>query len=87
MAIEQQKVIAPSGRPVSGESFAVQVPAGPVRFYQLRISSSGQVSALSPLPVPALPAHAALEGKQLLCPGHHEPPPSAKARRLNGNSV
>jgi hypothetical protein len=65
MALGQQKVIGPSGRPVSGESFAVQMPAGPIRFYQLRISSSGQVSALSALPVPALPADAALEGLAL----------------------
>jgi hypothetical protein len=41
------------------------VPAGPIRFYQLRISSSGQVSALSPLPVPALPADANLYGLAL----------------------
>ena len=39
--------------------------AGPIRFYQLRISSSGQVSALSPLPVPALPADADLSGLAL----------------------
>ena len=65
MALGQQKVIGPSGRPVSGESFAVQVPAGPIHFYQLRISASGQVSALSALPVPALPADAALEGLAL----------------------
>ncbi len=45
-------------------SVAVQVPA-PIRFYQLRISSSGQVSALSPLPVPALPADADLSGLAL----------------------
>jgi hypothetical protein len=38
---------------------------GPIRFYQLRISSSGQVSALSPLPVPALPADADVSGLAL----------------------
>ena len=38
---------------------------GPTRFYQLRISSSGQVSALSPLHVPALPAGAYLYGLAL----------------------
>ena len=65
MALKQQKVIGLSGRPVSGKTVAVQVPAGPIRFYQLRISSSGQVSALSPLPVPALPADANLYGLAL----------------------
>lgn len=38
---------------------------GPIRFYQLRISSSGQVSALNPLPFPALPADADLSGLAL----------------------
>jgi hypothetical protein len=38
---------------------------GPIRFYQLRISSSGQVSALSSLPVPALPADADVSGLAL----------------------
>jgi hypothetical protein len=37
----------------------------PIRFYQLRISSSGQVSALSPLPVPALAAGTSLDGLAL----------------------
>ena len=40
-------------------------PVGPIRFYQLRMSSSGQVSALSPLPVPALPAGADVSGLAL----------------------
>jgi hypothetical protein len=39
--------------------------ARPIRFYKLRISSSGQVSALSPLPVPALPADAYVSGLAL----------------------
>jgi hypothetical protein len=38
---------------------------GPIRFYQLWISSSGQASAPSPLPVPALPADAAVCGLAL----------------------
>ena len=49
----------------SSASAASQSQAGPIRFYQLRISSSGQVSALSPLPVPALPADADLDGLAL----------------------
>jgi hypothetical protein len=73
MAIEHRATVGlPVGVPVSGApatprrgSVAVQVPAGPIRFYQLRISSSGQVSALSPLPVPALPAGADLAGLAL----------------------
>ena len=68
MAIEHQATLVPvSGAPKvqRGRSVAVQVPAGPIRFYQLRISSSGQVSALSPLPVPALPADADLSGLAL----------------------
>jgi hypothetical protein len=65
MALEHQKVVGLSGRPVSGKTVAVQAPAGPIHFYQLRISASGQVSALSPLPVPALPADAALDGLAL----------------------
>ena len=38
---------------------------GPTRFYQLQMSSSGQVSALNPLPFPALPADAYLLGLAL----------------------
>jgi hypothetical protein len=38
---------------------------GPIRFYQLQISSSGLVSALSPLPFQALPASADLSGLAL----------------------
>jgi hypothetical protein len=73
MAIEHRATVGlPVGVPASGApatqrrgSVAVQVPAGPIRFYQLRISSSGQASALSPLPVPALPADADLSGLAL----------------------
>jgi hypothetical protein len=73
IAIEHPAPVGlPVAIPVSGApatqrrgSVAVQVPAGPIRFYQLRISSSGQVSALSPLPVPALPAGADLTGLAL----------------------
>lgn len=73
MAIKHRAIVGlPVGVPVSGApatqrrgSVAVQVPVGPIRFYQLRISSSGQVSALSPLPVPALPAGGALDGLAL----------------------
>ncbi len=73
MAIEHRAPVGiPVSIPASGApatqrraSVAVQVPAGPIRFYQLRISSSGQVSALSPLPVPALPAGADLSGLAL----------------------
>jgi hypothetical protein len=65
MAIEQRKVVGADGRPVPGKTVGFPVPAGPIRFYQLRISSSGQVSALSPLPVPVLPADADLSGLAL----------------------
>ena len=73
MAIEHRATVGlPVGIPVSGApatqrrgSVAVQVPVGPIHFYQLRISSSGQVSALSPLPFPALPADADLSGLAL----------------------
>jgi hypothetical protein len=65
MAIQHRKVMAPDGHPVPGKTFKFFVPAGPIRFYQLRVSSSGQVSALSPLPVPALPADAELSGLAL----------------------
>jgi hypothetical protein len=60
-----QKVAGVGGRPVPGKTAGTPAPAGPIRFYQLRISSSGQVSALSPLPVPALPADADLSGLAL----------------------
>jgi len=43
----------------------VPVPAGPIRLYQLSISPSGQVSALSPLPFPAVPASTTLYGLAL----------------------
>jgi hypothetical protein len=65
MGVEHRKVIGLSGQPVSRKTVAVQVPAGPIHFYQLRISSSGQVSGLSPLPVPAPPAGAYLSGLAL----------------------
>jgi hypothetical protein len=65
MALEHRKVASIAGPPVSTKTVAVQVPAGPIQFYQLRISSSGQVSALSPLPVPALPADANIYGLAL----------------------
>ena len=65
MAVQHRKIMGPDGRPIPGKTVGVQVPAGPIRFYQLRISTSGQASALSPLPVPALPAGAALDGLAL----------------------
>ena len=65
MALEHRKVVGLDGRPVRGKTVGYFAPAGPIRFYQLRISSSGQVSALSPLPVPALPADADLSGLAL----------------------
>jgi hypothetical protein len=69
MALEHRAILEPSasGAPTVQRrgSVAVQVPAGPIHFYQLRISSSGQVSALSPLRVPALPADADLSGLAL----------------------
>ncbi len=40
-------------------------PAGPVRFYQFWISSSGQVSSLRPVPVPEVPAGPSLAGLAL----------------------
>ena len=65
MALEHRKVVGLDGRPVRGKTVGFFAPAGPIRFYQLRISSSGQVSALSPLPVPALPADADVSGLAL----------------------
>jgi hypothetical protein len=65
MTLEHEKVIGPDGRPVPGKTVGFMAPTGPIRFYQLRISSSGQVSALSPLSVPALPAGADLSGLAL----------------------
>jgi hypothetical protein len=65
MAVEHRKVVGLGGQPVPGKTVAVPMPAGPIRFYQLRISSPGRVSALSPLPVPALPAGAELSGLAL----------------------
>ena len=65
MTLEHRKVVGLDGRPVPGKTVGFLEPTGPVRFYQLRISSSGQVSALSPLPVPALPAGAVLDGLAL----------------------
>ena len=46
-------------------TIAVPVPAGPIRFYQFSISSSGQVSAPRLLPVPALRADMSLTGLAL----------------------
>jgi len=65
MTLQQEKVVRPGGRTVPGTTVGFLAPTGPIRFYQLRISSSGQVSALSPLPVPALPAGADLSGLAL----------------------
>ena len=65
MTLQYEKVTRPDGRTVPGTTVSIMSPTGPVSFYQLRISSSGQVSALSPLPVPALPAGAVLDGLAL----------------------
>jgi hypothetical protein len=65
MTLQYEKVTRPDGSTVPGTTVSIMSPTGPVRFYQLRISSSGQVSALSPLPVPGLPAHAVLDGLAL----------------------
>ena len=65
MTLQHEKVTRPDGRTVPGTTVSIMSPTGPVSFYQLRISSSGQVSALSPLPVPALPADAVLDGLAL----------------------
>jgi hypothetical protein len=46
-------------------SIEVPVPAGPIRFYQFSIGSSGQVSALRPLAALALPAGTNLTGLAL----------------------
>jgi len=71
MAVQYQAT-ARMGVPVPGSpaaqprgTVAVQVPAGPIHFYQLQISAAGHVSALSPVPVPALPANAPLDGLAL----------------------
>lgn len=65
MALQHWKVVRPDGHVVQEKTTGYFAPAGPIRFYQLRISSSGQVSALSPLLVPALPADAVLDGLAL----------------------
>jgi hypothetical protein len=65
MTLQHEKVTRPDGRTVPGTTVAFMAPTGPVSFYQLRISPSGQVSALSPLPVPGLPAGAVLDGLAL----------------------
>ena len=65
MTVQYEKVTRPDGSTVPGTTVSIMSPTGPVSFYQLRISSSGQVSALSPLPVPRLPAHAVLDGLAL----------------------
>jgi hypothetical protein len=65
MTLQYEKVTRPDGRTVPGTTVSIMSPTGPVSFYQLRISSSGQVSALSPLPVPELPAGAVLDGLAL----------------------
>jgi hypothetical protein len=65
MTLQHEKVTRPNGSTVPGTTVRYLAPTGPVRFYQLRISSSGQVSALSPLPIPGLPAGAALDGLAL----------------------
>lgn len=44
---------------------SVAEPAGPIRFYQFWISSSGQVSSLRPLRVPEVPAGPSLSGLAL----------------------
>jgi hypothetical protein len=46
-------------------TIAIQVPAGPIRFYQFSIGSSGQVSALRLLPAVELPAGTDLTGLAL----------------------
>ena len=65
MTLQYEKVTRPDGSTVPGTTVSIMSPTGPVSFYQLRISSSGQVSALSPLPVPGLPADAVLDGLAL----------------------
>jgi hypothetical protein len=65
MTLQHEQVTRPDGRAVPGTTVGFLAPTGPIRFYQLRISSSGQVSALSPLPVPGLPAGAVLDGLAL----------------------
>jgi len=65
MTLQHEQVTRPDGSTVPGTTVRFLAPTGPVSFYQLRISSSGQVSALSPLPVPALPAGAVLDGLAL----------------------
>jgi hypothetical protein len=65
MTLQHEQVTRPDGSTVPGTTVRFLAPTGPVSFYQLRISSSGQVSALSPLPVPGLPAGAVLDGLAL----------------------
>ena len=64
MAPEHRKVVGIPGT-ATRKTVTIFVPAWPIHFYQLRISSSGQVSALSRPPVPSLPADAELSGLAL----------------------
>lgn len=68
MAVKRERLASPPGLGTRGRhqrSIAIQVPGGPIRFYQFSIGSSGQVSALRPLSVPGLPAGAGLDGLAL----------------------
>ena len=65
-------------------SVAIRVPAGPIRFYQVSIGSSGQVSAPRLLAVPALPDGTNLTGLALTPDGRKlavaSQPPQARPR-------
>ena len=68
MAVERERLAILPGLGKTARhqrSVAIRVPAGPIRFYQFSIGSSGQVSALRLLPVPALPAGTNLTGLAL----------------------
>jgi len=68
MALKRERVaILPGLGQTAGHrrTVAIPVPAGPIRFYQFSIGSSGQVSAPRLLAVPGLPAGTDLTGLAL----------------------
>ena len=59
-------VLAAQRTEVAGQGrTAVPEPSGPIRFYQVWISKSGEVSPMRPLPVPEVPAGPSLSGLAL----------------------
>jgi hypothetical protein len=68
MALKRERLASLPGLGATGRhqrTVAIPVPAGPTRFYQFSIGSSGQVSAPHLLAAPALPAGTDLTGLAL----------------------